>query len=121
MNSFLLYLSYFISLPMCLPIFFQTIFLRKCSAQYSTAFSPCFSKYFQKFRKKYLKILFFPLFFFLIRIMTLDGWGDIGREILKKESLLSAFFLCLFIFVMTYFLMNVLIGKILEILSSNRK
>lgn len=49
--------------------------------------------------------------------MTLDGWGDIGRYILYKWNLVSALFLCLFIFIMSYFYWNIMIGLILETLS----
>lgn len=50
--------------------------------------------------------------------MTLDGWGEIGREILHKWNMITALFLCLFIFIMSYFFWNILIGFILEILRS---
>lgn len=55
-------------------------------------------------------------FFTMLQIMTLDGWGEIGRDILRKQNMLSASFLILFVFIMAYFFWNILIGFILEIL-----
>lgn len=50
----------------------------------------------------------------MIQIMTLDGWGEIGRNIIEKKSLYSALILIVFILFVTYFLLNLLVGSILD-------
>lgn len=55
-------------------------------------------------------------FFTMLQIMTLDGWGEIGRHVLAKQSMFSASFFILFVFIMAYFFWNILIGFILDLL-----
>lgn len=57
----------------------------------------------------------------MLQILTLDGWGQIGREILQKMNVAAAFFLIFFVFVMSYFFLNIIIGFILEILRNYEK
>lgn len=52
----------------------------------------------------------------MLQIMTLDGWGEIGREIMRKEDMLYASFLIVFVFIMAYFFWNILIGTMMDIL-----
>ncbi|EAS04063.1 cation channel family transporter (macronuclear) [Tetrahymena thermophila SB210] len=70
------------------------------------------------FRKQYYFNSIGFSFFTMLQIMTLDGWGEVGRDVLRKQSTLSAFFLVIFVFIMGYFFWNILIGFILEILRS---
>lgn len=54
--------------------------------------------------------------------MTMDGWGDIGRQVLRNQNMLSAFYIVLFIFIMNYLFWNILVGIILDLFrESNSK
>eukprot|EP01017_Pseudomicrothorax_dubius_P035096 TRINITY_DN4877_c0_g2_i1.p1 TRINITY_DN4877_c0_g2~~TRINITY_DN4877_c0_g2_i1.p1 ORF type:complete len:652 (-),score=82.47 TRINITY_DN4877_c0_g2_i1:33-1988(-) len=53
-------------------------------------------------------------FFTMFQIFTLDGWGDIARSIIQTKGYIYGVFLCLFVFLMTYFFLNFILGIIVD-------
>ncbi|KRX03096.1 hypothetical protein PPERSA_10177 [Pseudocohnilembus persalinus] len=51
----------------------------------------------------------------MLQILTLDGWGQIGRDIITLQDFLSSLWLVIFIFVLFFFFWNILIGILLDI------
>ena len=68
---------------------------------------------------------FFPIFLPKLKknsqILTLDSWGVIGRSILNLNGMISALYLAVFVFIMTYFFLNILIGFIVDNMAQSVK
>ena len=46
--------------------------------------------------------------------MTLDSWGMLGRVGLEEQGVVSAYYMAIFIFIMTYFFLNVLLAFVVD-------
>ena len=53
--------------------------------------------------------------------MTLDSWGVLGRVLLEEKGLFGAFYITFFIFIMSYFFMNIMLGFLVDELTPNDK
>lgn len=46
--------------------------------------------------------------------MTVDSWGVLGRLVLEEKGVFSAYYMAIFIFLMTYFFLNVLLAFVVD-------
>lgn len=46
--------------------------------------------------------------------MTVDSWGVLGRLVLEEQGVFSAYYMAIFIFIMTYFFLNVLLAFVVD-------
>jgi hypothetical protein len=51
--------------------------------------------------------------------MTLDSWGVLGRLILEEKGVYSAYYMVIFIFLMTYFFLNINLAFVVDNMTPN--
>lgn len=90
------------------------LFFTIWSLFYFFTYAACYMYEGLEFSQNYFSNLMYSTFT-MLQVMTLDGWGQIGRDILQRQNFMSSMWLVLFIFILFFFFWNILIGVILDI------